>query len=341
MARQIFFIFLFFVIMGCQARESDTVRMHSESRVALGTFVRVDVCHEPQQTSTLGEALARVWQRLSDINALMSAHDDESDIGRLNRADTRPVRIHADTYHVLRTALEYSQLTDGAFDVTVKGLVDLWREAAEKNEMPPPERIHSARTAVGMDNLVFVGDNTVRLYNENTRVDLGGIAKGYAVDEAARILRDEGFEHFLIDAGGDLFAGGRNCRGRVWRIGIRDPRDTNRIIDTIAVSDAAVTTSGDYMQFFDVQGERLPHIINPQTGHPHTEAASATVVAPTAQEADALSTALCVMGGARGVLLIDEHFSGRAAALVYERATDGLKRYESINFHTVRVKENQ
>ena len=137
-------------------------------------------------------------------------------------------------------------------------------------------------------------DNRIALGHPEARVALGAIAKGYAVDEAARILRENGVERFLVDAGGDVYVGGRNCEGNLWRIGIKDPRQPSRLIDVVEVTDMAVVTSGDYEQYYEIGGRRFSHIISPRTGYPQRDAASATVLAPSAQMADALATALAV-----------------------------------------------
>ena len=169
---------------------------------------------------------------------------------------------------------------------------------------------------------------------------IAGIAKGYAIDEAARIFRQYGVENFYIDAGGDVYAGGVNCSGEKWRIGLRHPSGDDELLDIIHVSNQAVTTSGNYAQFYEIEGRLYSHIIDPRTGFPQEYVTSATVIAPTAETADALSTALCVLTPREGIELIlsqDNRHEGDYAALII--TTDQDSAYE--RFETENYKKNQ
>jgi len=152
------------------------------------------------------------------------------------------------------------------------------------------KEIRTAQNSLGVSSLAFLPGNQVRLTKKNVEIDLGGIAKGYALDEGARILRENGFRNFLIDAGGDVFAGGCNCESQPWKIGLRDPRNPQKVLDVLYLSNMAVTTSGDYERYYKISGQRWSHIMNPITGYPSQGILSTTVVAPVAQESDAFST---------------------------------------------------
>ena len=168
---------------------------------------------------------------------------------------------------------------------------------------------------------------------------MGGIAKGYAVDEAARVFREKGIDSFFIDAGGDVYAGGRNCVGKPWRIGIRDPRDSKNIIDVVEVIDGAVATSGDYEQYYEIRNQRWSHIIDPSSGYPQKEVISATVIAPSAMRADALATALCVLGVRLGTDHIDELGKKYASLMIIDKRTDGIKKISSHEYNNYRYKK--
>ena len=241
------------------------------------------------------------------------------------------MKVRPDLYAVLREAKHMWRLTDKAFDITVEPLILLWRRKAKENRWPSPEEVQRVKRHVGMEKVALQEGNHVRLVDPETRLDLGGIAKGYAIDEAARIFRRYGVPNFFIDAGGDIYVGGLNCRGERWHIGIQDPADPKGVVAIVYLSDQAVTTSGNYERFYEIAGKRLSHIIDPVTGYPQKEIASATVIAPTAIVADALSTALTVQGARRGLALIDRLGEGYAALMI-RKSVRGEQRLESQRF---------
>lgn len=323
------------VIFGCACRENLRAEKYSETRMLMGTVVHLDACRGEQDTHTMESAYKDVWERLEDIAWRMNVFDGRSDVAKINNSNLEPVSIGADTYQVLKASIYFSRATGGAFDVTVWPLIKLWRDGEKNNVLPSREGIKAVQTAVGPANIQLLANNRVKLLNGETKIDLGGIAKGYAIDEAARIFREHGIMNFFVDAGGDIYAGGRNCSGRPWRVGIRDPRDPSGIIDVVGVVDGAVTTSGNYEQYYEIQNERWSHIMNPVTGYPQRGVISATVIAPGAMEADALATALCVLGRGAGTKLIDalgEHHAslvidGQESGRAGKSASRGYKKF--------------
>ena len=214
-------------------------------------------------------------------------------------------------------------------------LVSLWRNAQKSGALPTSKEILNAKASVGMNNIKLMPENMVEMLNPNTKIDLGGIAKGYAIDEIARVLRNHGFEDFFIDAGGDLYAGGNSCKGRPWKIGVRDPRDKSKIVDAISVSNAAVVTSGDYERFFEIDGRKWSHIINPVSGYPQKGVASATVIAPNATMADALATSLCVLMPEKGTSLIESLGKGYASFVMTQGAGNTIIKYKSKRYMAI------
>lgn len=297
-------------------------RVIIETRRYFDTLIDVHLCLDGRSSLRGQEALAALWRRLEEIEQRMSAFCDQSDLAKIAKASPNPVSVHPDTYEVLKHSLHYFSISEGAFDVTVKPLVDLWRQAAKNDQRPSKDDIAQARKKTGMDQLRLLDHFQVQLLTPGMRLDLGGIAKGYGVDEAVRILQGDGFFNFFINAGGDIFFSGRHCTGRFWVAGIRDPSSSfehPRLAHSLKVHDAAITTSGDYERYYVIDGQTWSHIIDPRTGYPASSVVSATVVAPTAMQADAVSTALCVLGGQQGAAMVDALGQG-VSAYIFEKS---------------------
>lgn len=326
------------LMAGCAPDSSPKMERYRQTRSLMGTTVSVDVCEDAADAGKIEPAYQKLWERLEDISWRMNVFDEKSEVSKINAAGTKPVAIAQDTYDVLRESLRHSQLTKGAFDITVWPLIELWKRGEKENILPPRPKILEVLQFTGSDKIRLGEGRQVQLVDPRVKVDLGGIAAGYAVDEAAGILRRHGIHNFFIDLGGDIYVGGYNCEGRLWRIGISDPRDRSRLMDVVALSDAAVTTSGNYEKYFEIQGERWSHIMNPVTGYPQKEVVSATVIAPTTLEADALATALCVMGGRAGIELIDRLPGDYAALVVTQPQAPRIQRFPSRKYGKYRAR---
>jgi len=324
---------------GCSQPNHLKEGKYRETRFLLGTSVDIDVCRDPYPQEKIISAFEEVWSRLEEISRRMNAYDEKSDVARINHSSGEPVETPNDIFQLIKKSQDYSHLTDGAFDITVGPLIELWRESTEKNIFPSSEEIAEVRKKIGFEKIQLLSENFIQKTHPSTRIDLGGIAKGYGVDEAARILRKHGIRHFYINAGGDIYVGGRNCEKKSWRIGVRDPQKKADLIGIVNVSDQAVTTSGDYEQFFEIKGKRWSHIIDPRSGSPQKGIISATVIAPTATAADALSTALCVLDPQKGIRLIDGLGESYAAYLVVSQNPDKLESYASRNFKQFQSQE--
>lgn len=220
-----------------------------------------------------------------------------SDVCRINEAaGVKPVRVDADTLALLVLAKKYHELSAGAFDVTIGPVMDLWGFAANDPKIPAPQRITESLALVANDRLVVnVQEQTVFLQKVGMKLDLGALAKGYATEKALQALEKHGIKKALIDAGGNIRVIGTNLHNAPWRIGIRDPRKEQTMVAIVALENAAAVTSGDYYRYFEVDGKRYHHILDPRTGYPASENRSATVLTPDAGLADVLSTALFVL----------------------------------------------
>lgn len=272
-------------------------KAYRESRIALGP-VSVEIILAARTNGGAREAMDAAFAEITRINDLMSAHMTKSDIGRLNNSNGEEVEVSPETAEVLRRAIEISELTGGAFDVTAGTIIRLWKDAIKSGALPEPAKLEEARALTGYRGIIING-NRVRFAKPGMSVDLGGIAKGYAVDRAVVVLKAHGIRQALVDAGGDGFALGTAPNGKPWMLGIQDPdseKDEAVQGRRLALVDRGYATSGDYRQFTVINGERYSHIVDPRTGATAKKSASVTVVAPDATTADAMATAISVLG---------------------------------------------
>lgn len=301
-----YFVIKIFLVLICLSLTScdKKHKRHSEVRGLMGTTIQVDVCATRQQKKYLEEAYEDLWERLEEISWRMNVYDDQSDLAKIHAAQGKEVRIPIDTHKLIRDSLTLSAVTEGAFDITIYPLMELWREAEKNQRVPTQKEIDEILERVGSKKVQLIGDDRVKLSHPEMKLDLGGIAKGFAIDEAARILREKDLENFMIDAGGDVYVGGTNCKGYTWAIGIRDPRDTTKVIDIVYLKNKAITTSGNYEQYFEINDKKYSHIINPKEGLPQQRVVSASVIANSAKIADAISTAMCILSPKKGERLM-------------------------------------
>jgi FAD:protein FMN transferase len=269
-----------------------------QSRILLGTLVEIQV---PRADEGAREAVAAAFAEMARIEALMSPHVPGSDVARLS-GGPGPLEVAPETAEVLALGLEIARGSDGAFDLTLGRLKDLWDLEGEQPQVPAAEAVAEALRGIGPEALRLEG-RLVHKREPQLAVDLGGIAKGYAVDRAVELLRRAGVTNASVNAGGDLRLLG--SRGeRPWRIGIRHPRSADELLTTLEVSDRAVVTSGDYERYFEADGRRYHHLFDPRTGFPAGAARSVTLVADSAMLADGLGTAVFVLGPERGLALL-------------------------------------
>jgi len=268
-----------------------------QTEMIMGTLVEITVI--PANEKAIREA----FEALKKVDALMSTYKEDSEISILNREGK--AQVSEETLEVIEDAIKFSNLTDGAFDITCRPLINLWKKAKKEEKVPTEEEIEEAISLVGYQRIILEG-NQIRLEKKGMQIDLGGIAKGYAVDKAIEALKKNSIKRALVNAGGDLYALGTDRQGEKWQIGVQDPREEDKIIDIIKVKDRAVATSGDYRRYFTLEGKRFSHIVNPKTGLTVQDVPmSVTIVGPGATTTDALSTGVFVLGPEEGMKLIE------------------------------------
>ncbi len=289
------------------------VQLDSGHQLVMGTFARVVAV--AKDSSTAKKCIETALAKIQRVDERMSDYKDDSEISELNRDGAkRAVRVSESTYEVLQTSIEFSELTGGAFDITVGPLVDLFHSAEKETVAPGKEQIAQAKSKVGYEKLKLNNQNrTVKFSVDGMRVDLGGIAKGYAIDKAVQVMQACGAIGGMVDIGGDIRCFGTPARGKDhWLIGLQDPNETTDGLGTgepllvLKLTDAAVATSGGYRRFALIEGKKYSHIIDTKTGYSSDQLASVTIISKNATDADALATAVSVMGAEKGLALIEE-----------------------------------
>ena len=292
-----------------------------EGRLVLGTLVTVKLYGDAEVVRLPVE---RAYAALDRVDSLMSRYRDDGALRRLEQTAQKGVQTPAELAAVLARSQRFAALTGGAFDCTVGALSGLWNFP---DALAPPDSaaVDSALALVGYEGLQVEG-KIVRIGRPGTRLDLGAAAKGYAVDRMVAVFEEAGIAGGLIDAGGDIRYWGAKPDGRPWVFGVQHPRDPTRYTEVDDLGLAAIATSGDYQQYFEWEGARYHHLLDPRTGYPARACASATVWAGTALDADILSTAVFVLGPERGLALVAE-LEGVEALVFYER--DGQLEYRA------------
>lgn len=292
---------LFFFILFVYPLPSHSSNLHKYHQVSMGTVIEITLLSEDEEAAR--KASLQAFQEIKRIEQLMSPWIGTSDVSHLNRfAGKDWVKVSPETFDVIQKSQKISGLSEGAFDITIAPLTGLWRKARERGIPPSSEEIKKILGLVNFRNLLIRPDGKVFLKKKGMAIDLGGIAKGYAVDRAFEILTSLGYKNLIINAGGDLRVGGLK-ENQPWLIGIQDPRSAEKVMATISVSDSAIATSGDYEKFFFHQGKRYHHILNPKTGFPAEGYQSVTILSKDGMTADGLATAVFVLGPEKGYAL--------------------------------------
>ena len=281
-----------------------TVPPKSESLTMTGTYfdtvVQIEVWGADQ------EIMEHCRQMCEDYEQMLSATIETSEISRINNAGGEPVEVSDETAGLIEEGIKYGDISDGQFDITIASATDLWNFTDnEEKILPDPDELAEAVTHIDY-HCIKVEGNTVTLTDPETRIDLGGIAKGYIADRLKEYLKDEGIEHALIDLGGNMLTLGRRYDGNDFRIGIQKPfADTGTAMAVVSVNDKSVVTSGDYERYFEKDGVIYHHILDPDTGYPvQNDLDQVTIISDQSVDGDALSTTCFAMGLEDGLELI-------------------------------------
>lgn len=270
----------------------------------LGTLIQLKVFGENAKV-----AISESIKRLLEIDDKMSVFKEDSEVALINRnAGGEYQEISEDTYYVVETSLKYSNMSKGAFNPTIRPLVDVWRIGRENQRVPSKKELEKAMELVNYNDIsIDKAEKTVRLDKKNQAIDLGAVAKGFAADEVRDILIGNNIKSAIIDLGGNIFALGNKQNGMAWNIGIQNPLAAcGEYIGVTSVSNKSVVTSGNYERFFTVNGKKYHHILDSRTGYPSENGViSATIISDNSIDGDALATCAYVMGPELGYKLIE------------------------------------
>jgi thiamine biosynthesis lipoprotein len=291
-----YFCFVSFVVIilltGCSSQP-----LYKDTQVMMGTFVEV--------ISPDKQAAAIVFNEIKRIGKLLSKYDPQSEISQLNKLGK--LKVSPETFFILTKSILFYKQTNGAFDVTVGPLLDVWGFTDKKYILPDKSKIKQAMQFVGSDKIVLNEvDSVVKFNSPGVEIDLGAIAKGFAVDCAVEKLKGAGVKSCLINAGGQIYCLGERF-GKPWKVAIKNPRGQGNA-GYLDLVNKAVATSGDYESYFEVAGKRYMHIFDPRTGFPaESGAICVTVIAPDGLTADALATAIMVLGKEKSDAIVKQY----------------------------------
>ncbi len=270
----------------------------------MGTMIEIQVTGASDKMSN--EAIDNCFQELRRLNALMSRHLEDSPLNKINRLASRNwVKVDQKLYDVIKASIHYSQITDGAFDITITPLVDLWKASENANHVPKRVEIAKVLKLVNYKDIkIHPSLPMVSFAHKGMSIDLGAIGKGYAISKILTILKNSPFRSIKINFGGQIYLSGTSDHKGHWKVGIRNPMTPKDVLMRVNAMNKSVSTSGGYERYVTIGGKQYSHILNPKTGYPASHILSATVIAKDPVMADALSTALSVMSVKDGLKLI-------------------------------------
>lgn len=307
-------IFILFITMlsislflsGCV--EKKTNEPLSRTEYLMDTVITIKIYDKKDE-----KILDLAFDRLKEIENRMSNTISDSDISIVNQnAGINPVAVHDDVYYVLERAKHFAEISNGAYDPTIGPLVDLWgishKSKEGSNEIPSDSEIKKSREKVDYKKLDLLEGNQVFLKEKGMKLDLGGIAKGFAADDVKKIMIDNGVNSAILDLGGNVYAVGEKNAGEYWNIGVQNPFSTQGDnLGILKVKDSSIVTSGDYERYFEVNGKRYHHIIDSKTGYPaENELTGVSIISKKSIDGDALSTTLFVLGIKDGTKLLKQ-----------------------------------
>ena len=274
----------------------------SETRLAMGTFVSMTLLHTSRDQA--GEAICSAFEEIDRLTRDMSRFDQSTAVAQLNR-EGRLADVPPDMANVVSRALSHYRISNGAFDISVKPVVDLFKNRfSGKRPSPPTEKEMREALKLVDASSIQLERNSILLMKPGMGITLDGIAKGYIVDKASEALSGHGIENYLINAGGDIRTSGRRQDGKPWTIAVQDPHKKQRYPDKINMTNGAIATSGNYEVYFDRE-KMFHHIVNPHSGFSPNTSNSVSVLAKTAMDADALSTSVFVMRPEKGIRFVN------------------------------------
>lgn len=292
MSRKIFLIFFisqFFIFC-------ENIQFKSKIEFSLGTIFEIKI----EDIKNSEEILTSAFNLVKNLEEKFSIFKENSEISRLNKL--KKINASEETVELIKKAIYISRITGGAFDITCKPVIDLYKRKLKENKLPSKEEIKEVLKKVGWKRIKIKGREIE--IGKNMEIDLGGIAKGYIIDKVSEFLKSKGVKNGLVNGGGDIYCWGLNQNRKKWEIGIRNPFKKDKIIGTFKITEKGIATSGNYERYIKIKEKKIGHIVNPATGMPAENlCVSVTVIAPDCTTADGIATGIFVLGPEKGIEL--------------------------------------
>lgn len=292
--------FIAAAILFVLVRVTKDATMVSATRFLMGTVIEIKspaVSDEDKKRAEV--AIEKAFKEIARVEDVFSTFKVDSEISKINReAVNGPVKTTDEVLDLVERSIEFNKKTEGAFDITVKPLVELWHHARVSQRLPTDVELKSALARIGSRYIsINRPDKSIGFKIYGMAIDLGGVAKGYATAQAVKVLKENGIKNAIVNSGGDMYCMGMRSPASQWRVGIQHPRDKGKVFAELKLKDMAIDTSGDYEKFFMLNGKRYSHIIDPRTGYPIGDnIVSSTIIAKDPATADMLATSLCILG---------------------------------------------
>ncbi|MEP6931703.1 MAG: FAD:protein FMN transferase [Flavobacterium sp.] len=281
--------------------------MRKRTTLLMGSRFDITIVAEDSLTAVtrINETIAEITR----IENLISDWKSDSQVSEVNQnAGIRAIKVDREVFDLTKRAIDISEMTNGAFDISFAAMEKIWKYDGSMTDMPTPEQVKKSVEKVGYKNILLDSlQSTIFLKFPGMKIGFGSIGKGYAADKAREVMEAKGVKAGIVNASGDLTTWGKQPNGKEWTIGITNPFDTEKFVKIFSLKREAVTTSGNYEKFVELNGKRYSHIINPITGYPATGLVSVTVFGPSAEMANGFSTSLIVMGRKAGLQLINQY----------------------------------
>jgi thiamine biosynthesis lipoprotein len=290
-------VVLFLIGFFIARQSNDEIRIIKRTQILLGTVVEIQVRDADEKNAE--DVITKAFAEVKRIDDLFTTYNEASPVWKLNNSADSIISVDPEIYNLIVLCDSITRLSNGSFDVSLDNLTKVWGFYTDDPQLPTKAEIDSSLLNSGWQKITLLGDNKI-IKKENVGLNFGAIAKGYAVDKAIDVLKKLGIKEALVNAGGEI-----SVIGKDWIVGVQHPREINSIIKKIKLDEFTVATSGDYEQYFEVGGVRYHHILDPKTGYPSTGLQSVTIIYKSNTLADALATAVFVMGKENGMKLIE------------------------------------
>ena len=326
-----------FAILNIYCASSSEITPVEQTKILMDTFIQISIYDQDKKTKNLQQIIDSAFQRIEEIERLANDFNDSSAISFINRcAAKQPVKLHAELNQIISTSNHVSELSHGMFDITIGSVKRLWNFSTDSCCVPDSQKIQDNLNFVDYQ-LIDLKSDSIQFKKTGVTLDLGAIAKGFAVDEALKVLQENNIKDALVNAGGNLRAICSQLTAGKRKVWIKHPRIDGELYGYFQMDNGSVATSGDYERFFIQDSIRYFHILNPRTGYPARDCVSVTILTDAAMMADALSTAVFVLGREQGSELI-ARLPGVDAVFIYEQngvlqhqVTSGLKNKFQLN----------